>query len=80
MPHIVRGALLQASWSGNQESMIQKHEMYARQAAEQDVQVLCFQELFHGPYFCQVQDPHWYGTAERIPNGPTTARLQKLAA
>ena len=80
MSRIVRGALLQASWSGDQESMIQKHEMYARQAAEQGVQVICFQELFHGPYFCQVQDAHWYGMAERVPDGPTTARMQKLAA
>jgi N-carbamoylputrescine amidase len=60
--------------------MIQKHEMYARQAFEQGVQVFCFQELFHGPYFCQVQDPHWYSMAERIPDGPTTARMQELAA
>ena len=80
MSRIVRSALLQASWSGDQETMIQKHEMYARQAAEQGVQVFCFQELFHGPYFCQVQDPHWYGMAERIPDGPTTKRMQKLAA
>ncbi len=80
MSRIVRGALLQASWSGDQESMIQKHEKYARKAAEQGVQVFCFQELFHGPYFCQVQDPQWYGIAERIPDGPTTDRMQKLAA
>ena len=80
MSRIVRGALLQASWSGNQESMIQKHEKYARKAAELGVQVFCFQELFHGPYFCQVQDPQWYGIAERIPDGPTTERMQKLAA
>lgn len=80
MARIVRGALLQASWSGDQESMIQKHESYAREAAEQGVQALCFQELFHGPYFCQVQDPEWYGFAERVPDGPTTERMQKLAA
>ena len=80
MSRIVRGALLQASWTGDHESMIQKHEKYARKATEQGVQIFCFQELFHGPYFCQVQDPHWYGLAERIPDGPTTERMQKLAA
>ena len=26
MPRIVRGALLQATWTGDKESMIQKHE------------------------------------------------------
>ena len=26
MPRIVRGALVQATWTGDKESMIQKHE------------------------------------------------------
>ena len=73
MSRIVRGALLQARWSGAQESMIEKHEMYARQAADQGVQVICFQELFHGPYFCQVQDP----TGTALPNASPTARLPR---
>ncbi len=80
MPRIVRAALLQATWTGDQESMVRKHEEYARQAAEQGAQVFCFQELFCGPYFCQVQDAQWYGTAERVPDGPTTGRMQELAA
>ncbi|MHB8891539.1 MAG: hypothetical protein ACYC65_05780, partial [Candidatus Limnocylindrales bacterium] len=29
MPRNVRGALLQATWTGDKESMIQKHEGYA---------------------------------------------------
>ena len=29
MPRIVRGALLQATWTGDKEAMIQKHEGYA---------------------------------------------------
>ena len=41
--------------------------------------VICFQELFYGPYFCQVQDPKFYEYAESIP-GPTTERFQALAA
>jgi N-carbamoylputrescine amidase len=59
--------------------MIEKHLKYARQAAEQRAQVMCFQELFYGPYFCQVQDRHHYGFAEPI-LGPTVERMQKLAA
>ncbi len=31
---------------------------------------MCFQELFYGPYFCQVQDDEHYDTAEPIPDGP----------
>ena len=53
MPRILRGALLQATWTGDKESMIQKHEGYAHEAAKQGAQVMLFQELFYGPYFCQ---------------------------
>ena len=74
MPRIVRGALLQATWTGDKESMIQKHEKYAHEAAKQGAQVMLFQELFYGPYFCQVQDPQYYSYTELIPDGPTTVR------
>src|SRR5436190_653026 len=79
MPRTVRGALLQASWTGDKESMIQKHEKYAHEAAKQGAQVMLFQELFYGPYFCQVQDPQYYSYTEHIPDGPTTKRMQDLA-
>ena len=79
MPRIVRGALLQATWTGEKESMIQKHEAAAHEAAKQGAQVMCFQELFYGPYFCQVQEPQYYSYTELIPDGPTTARMQALA-
>ena len=79
MPRIVRGALVQASWTGDKESMIVAHEDYARQAAAQGAQVICFQELFYGPYFCQVQDAQYYSYTEHIPDGPTTKRMQDLA-
>lgn len=78
MGRTIRGALLQATWTGDKESMIDKHIKYARQAAEQGAQVMCFQELFYGPYFCQVQDRQHYGFAEPMP-GPTVERMQKLA-
>jgi len=79
MPRIVRGALLQASWTGDKESMIQKHERAAHEASKQGAQVMLFQELFYGPYFCQVQDPQYYSYTELIPDGPTTKRMQDLA-
>ena len=40
---------------------------------------LCFQEIFTTPYFCTVQDPKFYDTAEEIPDGPTTKRMIELA-
>ena len=76
---VVRAALVQTGWTGDKESMIQVHEDYARQAAAQGAKVMCFQELFYGPYFCQVQDAKYYEYAESIP-GPTTERFQALAA
>ncbi|MEU0095251.1 nitrilase-related carbon-nitrogen hydrolase [Kribbella sp. NPDC006257] len=79
MAEVVRAALVQTKWTGDQESMTKAHEDYARQAAAAGAKVICFQELFYGPYFCQLQDPKFYEYAESVP-GPTTERFQALAA
>ena len=79
MTDVIRAALVQTNWTGDKESMIKAHEDYARDAAAQGAKVICFQELFYGPYFCQVQDAAYYEYAESIP-GPTTERFQALAA
>jgi N-carbamoylputrescine amidase len=75
---VVRAALVQTSWTGDKESMIKAHEEYARQAAAAGARVICFQELFYGPYFCQLQDTEYYEYAESVP-GPTTERFGALA-
>jgi beta-ureidopropionase len=79
MTNVIRAALVQTTWTGDKESMIKAHEDYARDAAAQGAKVICFQELFYGPYFCQVQDPQYYSYTELIPDGPTTKRMQDLA-
>ena len=79
MATTITAALLQTDWTGDKESMIDKHEEAAREAAAQGAQVMCFQELFYGPYFCQVQDTEYYDYTEHIPDGPTTQRFQALA-
>ena len=79
MANIVRAALLQMSWTGDKASMIDRHEQAAREAAAQGVRVMCFQELFYGPYFCQVQDAAFYDYAEAVPDGPTVQRFRRLA-
>jgi N-carbamoylputrescine amidase len=56
MPNIVRAAIVQTEWTGDKDTMIKKNADYAREAAKQGAQVMCFQELFYGPYFCQVQE------------------------
>jgi N-carbamoylputrescine amidase len=75
---IIRAAITQASWTGDKESMIVKHEGFAHEAAQAGAQVICFQELFYGPYFGIVEDQKYYAYTESVP-GPTVERFQSLA-
>jgi len=79
MSRIIRGALVQSEWTGDKESMLDKNIAYARDAAGQGAQVLCFQEIFTSSYFCNVQDPQYYDEAEEIPSGPTVQKMMALA-
>jgi N-carbamoylputrescine amidase len=49
-----------------------------RSLAEAGAQIVCLQELFRTPYFCQRQDPGLFDLAESIP-GPTTKQLAHVA-
>ena len=83
----LRGGLIQMALKGDtsmspkqiRDIMIEAHLPLIAQAAKQDVQVLCFQEVFTQPYFCPSQDARWYAAAEPIPNGHTTRLMQELA-
>lgn len=79
MSRTVRAALVQSEWTGDKESMVEKNVGYAREAAAQGAQALCFQEIFSTAYFCNVQDPKYYDEAEEIPSGPTVQRMMALA-
>ena len=50
-----------------------------RSAAERGAQVVCLQELFRTPYFCQIEDSRNFDLAETVP-GPSTDRFSALAA
>ncbi|HTO21453.1 MAG TPA: nitrilase-related carbon-nitrogen hydrolase [Spirochaetia bacterium] len=85
MPRVIRCGLIQASNPKHEgslqeikEAMIQKHLPLVEEAGKQGVQILCLQEIFHGPYFCAEQDIKWYRTAEPVP-GPITERMAALA-
>lgn len=54
-------------------------EAHIRAAAAQGAQIICLQELFTAPYFCQDEDPAHFCLAETIP-GPTTHSMARLAA
>ena len=74
----VRAAITQTTWTGDKESMLDKHEQFARDAAAQGAQVICFQELFYGPYFGITQDRKYYAFAEPV-DGPIVQRFSALA-
>ncbi|HEY3428765.1 MAG TPA: nitrilase-related carbon-nitrogen hydrolase, partial [Acidimicrobiia bacterium] len=76
---VIRAALVQSEWTGDKESMVEKNLDYARKAAAEGAQILCFQEIFTTPYFCNVQDSKYYDTAEEVPGGPTVRRVIELA-
>src|SRR4029453_12894683 len=59
--------------------MLEKHVRMTEEAAAKGVQILSFQEIFTGPYFCAEQDTRWYGMAEPIPGGPTVQTMQEIA-
>ncbi len=76
---VVRAAITQVAWTGDKESMMDRHEALARQAAADGVQIIGFQELFYGPYFGIVTDPKYYAYTEPV-DGPTVRRFAALAA
>ena len=68
-----------ASCEDHKKTMLEAHKPFIEKAAKEKVQVLCFQELFTGPYFCPSQDTKWYDLAEGIPDGYTTKLMQEYA-
>src|SRR4051812_47573533 len=75
---VVRAAITQTTWTGDKDSMLDKHEQFARDAAAQGAQVMCFQELFYGPYFGITQEKKYYDYAEPV-DGPIVQRFAALA-
>ena len=87
MPRVVRCGLIQARNAlgadrplpAIKKAMLDRHETLIGEAARKKVQILCLQELFYGPYFCAEQETKWYHLTERVPDGPTTEFIRKLA-
>ena len=76
MAEVIRAGLVQQQWTGDKDSMIRASVDAIGRAASAGAQVVCLQELFYGPYFCQVQDADYYSYTEAVPDGPTTRLLQ----
>jgi N-carbamoylputrescine amidase len=87
MPGIVRCGLIQASNACSvdepiekiKQANIEKTMKFIEQAASQNVQMLCMQEVFTTPYFCAEQQTRWYESVEKIPDGPTVQLMQEVA-
>ena len=87
MPRVVKCGLIQCANALDtsepvekiRDAMFDKHLPFVEQAAAQGVQILCFQEVFNGPYFCPSQDAKWYGLAEEVPEGPSIEWSRDLA-
>lgn len=75
----VKLALVQTHADDDAASNLERHIGLIRDAAAAGAQVVCLQELFLGPYFCQEEDHAEFDRAEPVP-GPTTERLEALAA
>jgi N-carbamoylputrescine amidase len=78
-PPIFRIGLVQMSCSMDPKANLAKAIEGIRAAASRGARVVCLQELFLSPYFCQKEDAALFDLAEPIP-GPTTEALSREAA
>ena len=70
--------MIQTHASQNPSDNLERTISLIRETAEAGARVICTQELFLTPYFCQAEDHANFKLAESIP-GPTTDRLGALA-
>lgn len=75
----IKAGLFQTHWRGDKDKQLDAHEEIAHEAAKQGNQVLCFQELFMGPFFAQEQEADWYEWAEAVPDGRIVQRFRSVA-
>jgi N-carbamoylputrescine amidase len=75
---IVRVGLPQMRASSDPADTLERTIVAIREAAARGAQIVCTQELFLTPYFCQCEDHGFFRLAEAIP-GPSTARLGAIA-
>jgi N-carbamoylputrescine amidase len=80
MPHdsSVRIALVQQRGVAARDEILDATITRMHQAADGGAQIVCTQELFLSPYFCQTEDHANFQLAEPIP-GPATTALAKVA-
>lgn len=70
--------LVQMNCEQKPEANLKKAILGIGDAAKRGAQIVCLQELFRSPYFCQTEDIELFKLAESIP-GPSTDALSKVA-
>jgi N-carbamoylputrescine amidase len=77
-PSSFRLGLVQMSCGPSASANLDKAAVKVREAASRGAQIICLQELFRTPYFCQREDPAVFDLAEAVP-GPTTDLFGRIA-
>jgi N-carbamoylputrescine amidase len=77
-PHQFTIGLVQMRCEADPEANLEKAATRIQHAAASGAQIICLQELFRSPYFCQRTDARLFDLAEPIP-GPSTDRLAPVA-
>ncbi|MEZ6067521.1 MAG: carbon-nitrogen hydrolase [Planctomycetaceae bacterium] len=75
---VVRVALIQQRGVAPAAEILASTIARIHEAADRGAQIICTQELFLSPYFCQTEDHACFEYAEPIP-GPTTSALAEVA-
>jgi N-carbamoylputrescine amidase len=73
-----RLGLVQMSCGASASANLEKAAEKVREAAKRGAQIICLQELFRTPYFCQREDAAIFDLAEAVP-GPTTELFGRIA-
>ncbi|MGE5688800.1 MAG: carbon-nitrogen hydrolase [Gemmatimonadota bacterium] len=78
-PRSVTLGLVQSRCTLDPAENLRKAIAGVREARARGAEIVCLEELFRSPYFCQTEDHGHFALAEPVP-GPTTEVLSKLAA
>lgn len=74
----IKVGLIQTTVEDDKTQHVKKTLERVREAASRGAKLICLQELFASPYFCQVEDSALFDLAEPIP-GPTSEAVSACA-
>src|ERR1041384_3316313 len=74
----IKVGLVQTTVEDDEARHVQKTLERVREAASRGAKLICLQELFASPYFCQTEDAAAFDLAEPIP-GPTSEAVSACA-